>query len=895
MATRRFEMTEGSASKFWEISMEGSAFTVRYGRLGTDGQTQRKEFADEAKAQAAANKLVAEKTGKGYVEVGAAAPAAAPAAPAAAPATPAAAPAAPAAAPATPVAEEPAAAAPKKAKRTAAAKTEAPATTETAAKKATKKDPPPPLTLSNGDTLGSRALVNAAERFAGAATREEWTEACYKLKDASRTLVHLLAHDVFTPKSRLHAVSIAYGLRSAEPALVLKVLGGLDEALVAASLEDTAPLSTFGPILFRVHALAPDALRAASLPPTLAGLAAFVRAFAGEELDAEARRSAFLAGGLLARDGVSRIGEYDRNESVDPEQLAAAFERLGGPHWIRDIPAPAQLPWQTAARGLQGEPLEQVTRAFGLNTVKLLAAREDPPARFFAVADAMPELYAGHLAALRLRGIERAASPDEIPAGLEDLVEPRFIREHRARGFAALGTARLDAWALRWLEKAKAAPADEIEYHLDTLSELAFMALPFSDAARKQLLGLPRPYPTNPDKLDVRGYGGVSVEPALAPLFLRLGLEMAREQEAAGARPEILHGLRLWIAGVVASMPEDAAIDPAADAWISVGDWLDHTTETQLIKALRRLPPERAEAVLARTAHELDDPYRELMFARAGVSAAAVRRFARLVVGGRHDDGMWFRIRSGELVALGEALGPAIVEALGDETPSDTFLARLERLAAPAAVAHVRAHAKPPLDLQAEMNQLATELGGETLSIYALRPGGAAKGLTRAGGVPAGFGPDDVPRHRGRKLVHAFTLDLKDVPELARRYPDARTLSFWVQAYTESARREQALVPRTEAQIAAVPATAGGALELERLQVPAALFAGDGERARYARSLLFTKPGHLLGGPIWLQDGPLGVDPKFLAQFDERLARGANFGDMGVCYSFEDEATWQCH
>ena len=43
-----------------------------------------------------------------------------------------------------------------------------------------------------------------------------------------------------------------------------------------------------------------------------------------------------------------------------------------------------------------------------------------------------------------------------------------------------------------------------------------------------------------------------------------------------------------------------------------------------------------------------------------------------------------------------------------------------------------------------------------------------------------------------------------------------------------------------------------------------------------------------------MQSGPLGVGPKFLAQFDERLPWGANFGDMGICYSFEDEATWQC-
>jgi uncharacterized protein (TIGR02996 family) len=69
---RRFEFQEGTSNKFWEISVEGSAFTVRYGKIGANGQTQTKTFKDAAKAEAEANKLIAEKTKKGYVEVAAA-------------------------------------------------------------------------------------------------------------------------------------------------------------------------------------------------------------------------------------------------------------------------------------------------------------------------------------------------------------------------------------------------------------------------------------------------------------------------------------------------------------------------------------------------------------------------------------------------------------------------------------------------------------------------------------------------------------------------------------------------------------------------------------------------------------------------------------------------------
>lgn len=68
---RRFELVEGTSSKFWEIELEGAGFTVRFGRIGTAGQTQQKSFATPEKARAEHDKLVAEKVKKGYAEVGA--------------------------------------------------------------------------------------------------------------------------------------------------------------------------------------------------------------------------------------------------------------------------------------------------------------------------------------------------------------------------------------------------------------------------------------------------------------------------------------------------------------------------------------------------------------------------------------------------------------------------------------------------------------------------------------------------------------------------------------------------------------------------------------------------------------------------------------------------------
>ncbi|MGZ3422838.1 MAG: DUF4132 domain-containing protein [Polyangiales bacterium] len=66
---RRFEFKEGTSSKFWEVDVEGSSLTVRFGKIGTAGQTQTKSFPSEGKAESERDKLIKEKTGKGYSEI----------------------------------------------------------------------------------------------------------------------------------------------------------------------------------------------------------------------------------------------------------------------------------------------------------------------------------------------------------------------------------------------------------------------------------------------------------------------------------------------------------------------------------------------------------------------------------------------------------------------------------------------------------------------------------------------------------------------------------------------------------------------------------------------------------------------------------------------------------
>ena len=65
---RYFTFVEGASSKFWEIVVDESKQTVKYGRIGTSGQEKTKDFTSSADALAASEKLIREKMSKGYLE-----------------------------------------------------------------------------------------------------------------------------------------------------------------------------------------------------------------------------------------------------------------------------------------------------------------------------------------------------------------------------------------------------------------------------------------------------------------------------------------------------------------------------------------------------------------------------------------------------------------------------------------------------------------------------------------------------------------------------------------------------------------------------------------------------------------------------------------------------------
>jgi len=67
---RRFEFVDGKSNKFWEAKTKGPKLMVRFGRIGGTWQESDKLLANAEKANAEMEKLIREKTRKGYLEVG---------------------------------------------------------------------------------------------------------------------------------------------------------------------------------------------------------------------------------------------------------------------------------------------------------------------------------------------------------------------------------------------------------------------------------------------------------------------------------------------------------------------------------------------------------------------------------------------------------------------------------------------------------------------------------------------------------------------------------------------------------------------------------------------------------------------------------------------------------
>lgn len=66
---KRFEFIDEKSNKFWEVSVESQNLIVNFGRIGTNGQTKTKNFETTELVIKEMEKLIKEKTKKGYIKI----------------------------------------------------------------------------------------------------------------------------------------------------------------------------------------------------------------------------------------------------------------------------------------------------------------------------------------------------------------------------------------------------------------------------------------------------------------------------------------------------------------------------------------------------------------------------------------------------------------------------------------------------------------------------------------------------------------------------------------------------------------------------------------------------------------------------------------------------------
>lgn len=64
----QLQYTDNKSSKFWQVTVKGNTHVISYGKIGTNGQTKEKIFEDSEAANRAADKVIASKRKKGYVD-----------------------------------------------------------------------------------------------------------------------------------------------------------------------------------------------------------------------------------------------------------------------------------------------------------------------------------------------------------------------------------------------------------------------------------------------------------------------------------------------------------------------------------------------------------------------------------------------------------------------------------------------------------------------------------------------------------------------------------------------------------------------------------------------------------------------------------------------------------
>lgn len=184
---------------------------------------------------------------------------------------------------------------------------------------------------------------------------------------------------------------------------------------------------------------------------------------------------------------------------------------------------------------------------------------------------------------------------------------------------------------------------------------------------------------------------------------------------------------------------------------------------------------------------------------------------------------------------------------------------------------------------------LAESYEGEKVRIYLLEREGEGRARPASGGsVARGSGPAGV-QPDGYEAV--LTLDLAEIPELRARF-GARMLSLFAPDIEGGDSWD---CTRTIAHDQGGP-EGGYPIWVVPVDVPADIFdeqvAFEDEEIDEIKTLVFNRPGWVLGRPIYLQEEE-GDAEEFLMQLSSTIG-GLNLGDLGCLYVFESGCFMQC-
>jgi len=885
----RYEYTEDGSSKFWQITVEGSSLSTRYGNVGQKGRTTTKTFASEDEARAAAEKLVQEKLAKGYVEVAA----------------------------------EATAEAPEKPKRAAKPKKE-----------------PQGAPFPSFPGIEDKALRALAQKL-----DKTFDPNGYKHNNAilkvngndwgtrHALLWHLAAHRLVKAEAN---IGILYMLAEqptiAEPAVVADLFSRLPANFKPlyrnynlSELLDRYPL-LLDNLLFQNYLRAPELFtaREAEMAPNIRRALAFVRRRAGEEIPAEVS-DAILED--LAHHQGSSYGLALNNDvpMVRDGQVA--------PHRLKDLAAVRELALLFGTRERWNAALLAVAK-----TSDWSASR--------AVEDAL--LAASPAEMAELLGSRFSFSTNEELTNILDIVTnkrndpPRALLE-AARGLR-MGEGRSHAKQIRDMLAVIAARrfgevGEPVPEELDALLDFEFLSGVYHVSIEPYVAGL-RAMPRERvlslmRKKLAEPYGYANSVGGLIAHFDEALLREYLEKDAQNGYfdAKLLGGLptaalpaleesieklppdrrRARYRGILELLARAAGegepIDAKWDAWVRFDDeggeeikYWDSSYSDLRGRVLRGIPEERRRTLLMARMREGKYPDRPLRLLHLFNDAAAIDEAMRIVVERREQvarDGLTEGLRQ-----LGEAGVDALCRHIGLSGGDATFLGTLKNILSHNDYKRVEAALGGKKEtLRAAMIRLAAAGPEPRERVYVLHVGhedfpAAAGSLSRSGGAAPGLGAEQIPKDKdGEPFAHLFTLDLREMPELGARYAGARALAlFCPEPDTGEHNDDATLVPIAEADCERAPNLGQGErpIAVTALDVPTAAFSRSEDPGLKAlRKHIFNAAGHVLGEPLWIQDDEWGAGP-FVVQVNESLA-DINLGDSGSLYVFANDAVFQCY